>query len=236
MCKTLKIAEAPSMLSFDDANKNERKYQCFVCGTNHDSQQSMKEHILEKHEEGREYLVCPDCHFPVRHMKFHYTAKHPNRTMPKGLQVRVAVWRDFKSNGDKKKTRKPTFRSGSFLSNKNGGVEVPYRSGMECEFLECLESDKDVVGYIAEPFRVPYFWNGQWHEYIPDLRVQFVDNTVEIWEIKPANQTQLEQNQAKWSAMHNHALNQGWEFIVQTEVGLGKLKNKVKRQQNLITE
>jgi len=33
--------------------------------------------------------------------------------------------------------------------------------------------------------------------------------------------------------MNDHALNHGWQFSVQTEVGLGKLRAKIKKQQNL---
>lgn len=219
-------------LLFEDAGLKTRKWQCFVCGRNYDDFQSYKDHILEAHEEGREYLTCPDCSAPVRDLKMHYQAKHPKRVMPNGLQTRVAVWRDFKTNGDKKKTttRKPNFRSGSFTSRKSG-CDLHYRSGLECEFYELLEADRDVTGFFAEPFKVPYYFRGEWHDYIPDIRVNYTDGSTEIWEIKPANQTHYEQNQAKWAAMNDQAMNHGWQFIVFTEVGLGKLKTKVKKQQ-----
>lgn len=220
---------------FEDAgksNSNVRKWQCFVCGRNYEEYPEYKTHIIESHEEGREFIKCPDCDAPVRDMKLHYKAKHPNRIMPKNVQTRVAVWRDFKPNGDKKKsTRKPpTFRSGEFVSAK-AGRSLHYRSGMECEFYELLEADRDVGSFYAEPFKVPYYYRGEWHDYIPDIRVNFVDGSTEIWEVKPADQTQYDQNRAKWASMNDHALNHGWQFIVQTEVGLGKLKAKVKKQQ-----
>jgi hypothetical protein len=220
-----------SKLFEDTGDKNARKFQCFVCGVNHDDIQKMKDHVIETHEEGREYILCPECKFPVRCLKTHFKVKHPARTMPKGVQTRVSIWRDFSSNGKKKKTtKKVSFRTGSFTSRKSG-CDIPYRSGMECEFYELLESDHDVSAFFAEPFRVPYYYQNSWHDYIPDIRVNFVDGTTEIWEIKPANQTAYEQNRAKWGAMNDHALNHGWQFSVQTEVGLGKLKAKIKKQQ-----
>lgn len=203
---------------------------CFVCGKSHNDYESYKEHIITEHEEGREYLTCPACGAPVREMKSHYKVKHPKRVLPKGLQTRVAVWNDFGPSGKKKKTRKPTFRSGNFVSRKNGNIEIPYRSGMEADFYECLEEDVDVLTYQYEPFKVPYFYKGEWHDYIPDLRINFIDGSSEVWEIKPASQTAYEQNEAKWAAMHNHAMNLGWKFCVQTEVGLGKLQHKIRRQ------
>lgn len=221
---------------FEKGKPNVRKWQCFCCGKIYDDFTAYKDHIITEHDEGREFIKCPDCDAPVRCLKTHYKAKHPKRIMPKGVQTRVAIWRDFKSNGEKKKTtRKVNFRTGSFTSKKSG-CDIPYRSGMECEFYELLEADRDVVAFFAEPFKVPYYYvnqatqKGEWHDYIPDIRVNFIDGSTEIWEIKPANQTAYEQNRAKWGAMNDHALNHGWNFVVQTEVGLGKLKTKIKRQ------
>ena len=227
------------MSQFEEKS-NKRKWQCFICGVNHEDYQTYKSHILEKHDEGREYIKCPDCEAPVRDMIMHYKAKHPSRIMPKTVQTKVAVWRDFKSNGEKKKTttrRAPQIRTGYFPSKK-AGKEVYYRSGLECEFYELLESDQDVSSFAVEPFKVPYYYinpvtgQGDWHDYIPDLKVNFIDGTTQIWEIKPSDQTLYDKNRAKWGSMQDHALNHGWDFIVQTEVGLDKLRHKIKKQKN----
>ena len=218
---------------FEDAgNTKTRKWQCFVCGRNLTDYEEFREHILTEHDEGREYICCPaeGCGTPVRDLKVHYKLKHPNRILPNGIQHRVAIWRDFKPDGTKKKTKKVQFRQGTFTSKKNGR-DFLYRSGMEEEFYNLLEQDRDVAGYHAEPFKIPYFWQGKWHDYIPDLRIDFIDGSTEVWEVKPADQTHYEQNRAKWAAMNDHAHNMGWDFVVQTEVGLGKLRVKVKRQQ-----
>ena len=223
----------------DVGNGQKRKWQCFVCGKGYDDYLPYKEHIIEEHEQGREYIRCPDCDAPVRDMPTHYKVKHPKRIMPKGIQTKVTVWKDFKPGGNKpKKTRKPTCRKGEFPSKKNG-CDIPYRSGMEEEFYNLLEEDVDVESFFAEPFKVPYYFNGKWHDYIPDIRVNFVDGSTEIWEVKPATQTgpEYEQNQTKWASMNDHANNMGWTFVVQTEVGLGKLKKKISRQrQSILTD
>lgn len=224
------------MKAFEDANQKAksqaRQWQCFVCGNKFEEYPSYKEHILETHDEGREFLKCPACDAPVRDLKAHYKCKHPNRIMPKGLQHRVGIWKDFKpgKKGGKPTTRKPKFRSGEFESKKSGKL-IRYRSGMEEEFYNLLEQDNDVLSFHAEPYKVPYFWQGKWHDYIPDIRVNFADGSVEIWEVKPANQTTYDQNKAKWASAHNWALNHGWQFIVQTEIALGKLNSKVKNKE-----
>lgn len=220
---------------FEDASasgKGGRKWQCFVCGKIYQDYPTYKEHIIVEHDEGREYLSCPDCNAPVRDLSAHYKAKHRSRIMPKGLQTRVSVWHDFKPGGGKKKTRKPKFRTGEFDSIKSGKL-IRYRSGMEEEFYNLLEQDSDVTSFHAEPYKVPYYWQGKWHNYIPDIRVNFIDGSVEIWEVKPANQTAQEQNKAKWASANDWAINHGWLFTVQTEVGMGKLKAKVNRQKDI---
>jgi hypothetical protein len=224
---------------FSDGGASVRKYQCFVCGVQFKEFDEYEAHIVSDHEEGREYLTCPDCQAPVRTMTDHYRAKHPNRIMPKGIQTRVTIWYDFNGKGDKK-ARKPKVREGDFQSHKMGKA-IHYRSGYEADVYELLEQDRDVVAYHAEPFKVPYYFinrkgEGKWVNYIPDLKIQFADGRIEIWEIKPATQTGLEQNKAKWTAMNDYALKLGWDFTVITEVGINKLKDKVKSQQTTLAD
>jgi hypothetical protein len=226
-------------LTFEDAGFGaKRRWQCFVCGKQYEDYAGYKDHVVTDHEEGREWIKCPDCEAPVRDMKMHYAAKHPNRVLPKDCQTRVAVWFDHKrqKDGTKKPTaRKTNFRKGSFTSQKCGRDFV-YRSGLEEEFFNLLEEDADVESWAAEPFKIPYFWHNEWHNYIPDIRINFVDGSTEIWEVKPANQTDYEQNKCKWAAANNYCSNIGWDFIVMTEVGLGKFKHKIKKQRGELAE
>jgi hypothetical protein len=216
-------------LPFEKDNK--RKWQCFVCGKNHHDFESFKEHIVNSHEEGREFVICPlpRCGAPVRDVRAHFKAKHPTEGAPKTGQMKAMIWKD-QTTGGKVKTRKPTFREGYIISTKNGGREFHYRSGMECEVMECLEAIPDVLAYDVEPFKpgIPYLYKGEQHTYFPDLSVKFIDGRVEIWEIKPAAQTDLEVNECKWAAATKYCAARGWEFIVVTEVGLGKLKKMAK--------
>ncbi len=208
-----------------------RKYQCFVCGLEYEEFEGFKAHILEEHEAGREYVLCPlsRCGAPVRDLKAHFKAKHPQDAIPPGISHKAIVWKDI---GGKKgkggmKTRKPNFRSGSMISTKNNGREMTYRSGWECAVYECLESLNEVTSYAVEPVRIPYMFDGQVHDYLPDLRVFYDDGTVEVWEIKPSSQTTDGKNQAKWAAAKEWCLTRGWTFTVVTETGIDKLKKIV---------
>ncbi len=218
---------------FYGKDNGKRKWQCFVCGLEHAEFDSFRNHITETHEEGREYVICPlnRCNAPVRDINLHFKAKHPNESMPKFHGPnRAIVWKDQRSN--KGKSKKPSFREGHFVSIKNNGKEFYYRSSYECEVLECLEQIREVVAYDVEPFNqgIPYLYRGEQHKYFPDLSIQFADGHIEIWEIKPANQTLLDKNEAKWAAANNYCQIRGWQFIVITEVGIGKLKKEVKNR------
>lgn len=206
-----------------------RKYACFVCGRQFEVFDEFTAHIVETHEEGREYVRCPleRCQACVRDIRLHFKFKHQHEPLPKNGQMKAMIWKD---QGNKKvKTRKPRFREGYMMSTKNG-KEMHYRSGKECELYECLEQMPEVLKYDVEPFAVKYFKpdTGEVHEYNPDLSIVFDDGHVEIWEVKPANQTHLKINQAKWTACQQHCEQRGWDFVVITEVGIEKLKKRVR--------
>ena len=142
--------------------------------------------------------------------------------------MKAIIWKDLSPKSGKVKNRKPKFREGYMISTKNGGKEMHYRSGMECEVYECLEAMPEVIGYEVEPLKVQYTFMGEIHEYNPDLKVMFDDGRVEIWEIKPSSQTTLPRNNAKWTACNQYCQQRGLGFMVLTEVGMAKIKQKIK--------
>lgn len=210
---------------------HKRKFQCFVCGQAFYEFEEYKAHIIEKHDESREYVICPleRCGAPVRDLRSHWKVKHPSeKQMPKFKQTKALIWKNQTAKEGKLKQRKPKFREGYLVSTKNGGKEMHYRSGMECDVYECLEAMPEVISYSVEPFKVQYTFEGNTHEYNPDLSILFDDGHIEIWEIKPSNQTQLPKNSAKWAACDQHCQSRGYAFMVLTEIGMGKLKQKIK--------
>lgn len=215
-------------LPFEDKESvGKRKWQCFACGHEHTNYEDFREHIVSNHEEGRDYILCPKCSAPVRDVKAHYKAKHPGWNVPAGTQHKATVWNDF-TGGKKKRSTSAKFRKGSFVSQKMNGKELHYRSGYECEVYELLEQLPEVIHYDAEPLEIPYCHKGTMRKYRPDLSILFADGRKEIWEIKPASQTSLPVNDAKWTAANQFCLEKGWNFMVLTEVGMGKLRRQVK--------
>jgi hypothetical protein len=222
------------MLPFEENNK--RKYCCFVCGMTYSGEDAFakyKNHILDKHEEGRDFICCAFeyCKAPVRDLVAHCKARHPNQPIPKIKgQSTATVWRDFSAKKDKTpRVKKPKFRQGWFDSQKNQ-KRFNYRSGYESTVYSLLESDNDVLAYDVEPFEIPYIFKGKEHKYIPDIIVHFLDGHTEICEIKPSNQTALEKNKCKWYAAGILCESRGWKFTVLTEVGIDRLRIKIKNQ------
>ena len=215
-------------------NSGKKKYQCFVCGQLFEDFGEFKEHIINKHEEGREYVQCPlqRCLAPVRDLRLHFRAIHPSEDFKKVTgPTRAIIWKDFSPRG-KAKTRKPKFRQGKYVSTKMNKA-FTYRSGWECTVYECLDIDNDVMGFEVEPFEIDYIHKGKAHKYLPDLMVYFVDGHKELWEIKPSRQTDLQKNKDKWHFAEQACQNQGWTFQVITEQVIEKLKKKVQRQRKL---
>lgn len=217
--------------------ENKRTYTCFCCAVKFDAYPEYKAHILEKHEEGRDFVKCPItyCGAPVRSIPAHFKVFHPKIKPPKKGQQSAIVWKDVVSDGGKKKmkTRRVQSRKGWYTSTKMKR-DIYYRSGYEERVYQMLDEDADVLSYAAEPFQVPYLHNGEIHQYIVDLTVRFADGHIEVWEIKPSSQSNLPVNKAKWHAAEQACMLRGWKFEVVTEMVMDKLKSKIRRQQNLL--
>lgn len=213
--------------------QNKRKFQCFVCGREFRSFPEYRDHILEEHEEGRDYVRCPllRCGAPVRDLRSHFKAKHPTEKMPPVPQLKAMIWKDF--GGKKKKgagTKKPKFKQGDYASTKMK-KNFFYRSGYELEVYQCLDILNDVVGYDVEPFKIQYVHEGKSSNYVPDLIVSFLDGHREVWEIKPSSQTHLPINEDKWHYAAKACASRDMDFVVMTEKGISKLKKQVSLQE-----
>jgi hypothetical protein len=214
-------------LPFDNSGQ---KFVCFCCGIQFSEYEEFKSHIIENHEEGREYVKCPlpHCGAPVRDVKLHLKVKHPH-VNPKNFsgQARAIIWHDF--CGNVKKTRKPRFKQGKYQSIKTGKT-LGYRSGLEEKLYKILDQHEDVLSFYSEPFNIDYIHKGQAHKYTPDLIVSFIDGRKQVWEVKPSNQTDLEMNKNKWRAAQEACKVRGWSFEVYTEQRIDKLSKEVRRQ------
>lgn len=204
---------------------------CFVCGEEVQGYEAFCQHILDVHEEGKDYIKCPmpHCGCPIRDLNIHLKAKHPQvdpKTVPG--QRRALVWHDKGPGRGRRKSKAPKIKTGEFQSIKMGKM-MHYRSGLERSVYGILDESHDVMAFSEEPFEINYVFKGKPRRYIPDILVKYIDGSQELWEVKPQNQKDLEINQCKWAAASLQCQARGWRFVVIDEDAIETLKVRVAR-------
>jgi len=120
------------------------------------------------------------------------------------------------------------------------GTGTPkFRSGWEFSVMKMCDENPSIQQWASESVKIPYRdpLTGRQTVYVPDFLVHYVDKNykkhVELWEVKPANQTlvervgknpynqaQLVKNMAKWAAASNWCKNTGVKFRIINEKDL----------------
>jgi hypothetical protein len=116
-----------------------------------------------------------------------------------------------------------------------GGKAPTFRSSWELAFMRMCDNHPNITKWASENVKIPYRSpiDGKYHNYFPDFMVQYTDKNgvqhVELIEIKPANQTTLENarsqgqkiqtaiNAAKWTAAQEWCKRKGIRFKVINE-------------------
>lgn len=110
--------------------------------------------------------------------------------------------------------------SGVHHSPKSPKV-INYKSKMELLVCQYLDSSNRVKSYYYEAVKLPYMVSLRGRvfrkNYIPDFIIQFVDNTKEMWEVKPLKETTNPINVAKFRSGNNFCKRFGMKFRIVTE-------------------
>ena len=95
-------------MTFINSHRNIPKYLCFVCSEEFLDFEEFKKHIINNHDLGRDYVLCPlkRCGCPVRDIRSHFKAKHPQENLPKCEQYKAIVWRDICKKTNKIKIKR----------------------------------------------------------------------------------------------------------------------------------
>jgi hypothetical protein len=120
--------------------------------------------------------------------------------------------------------------------NKYVGSTAPYfRSSWELAFMRMCDRHPNILKWANENVKIPYMnpITGKWTNYVPDFMIQYIDKDgrehVELIEIKPSNQTTMENarhardklaaavNAAKWTAAQEWCARKGIRFKVVNE-------------------
>jgi|TARA_B110000503_G_C7064583_1_gene378182 hypothetical protein len=132
------------------------------------------------------------------------------------------------------------YASGKFTpkhAEKYVGRKTPtYRSGWEFHFMKFCDENPAIQAWASEAVKIPYRnpLTGRHTIYVPDFFIQYKTkkgkNMVELIEVKPDNQTTMENagnskhnqahailNMAKWEAARAYCKSKGITFRVITE-------------------
>jgi|GEM_PF-7025594 len=108
------------------------------------------------------------------------------------------------------------------------------RSPLEEKVMTALDEDDEVVGYEIEPFKIR-FWAGSVQRfYTPDLLVTYSNGRKVIVEIKSKRDVSLAINLAKFQAIEQYAIENGYTFEVWT-VGPGGVVTSIPWKDRAIT-
>jgi len=116
-----------------------------------------------------------------------------------------------------------------------GTGEPFFRSSWELAFMRMCDSHPNIIKWASENVKIPYLnpQSGKYANYVPDFMIQYIDKNgaehVELIEIKPSNQTTMENartlgqkwqtaiNAAKWTAAQEWCKRKGIRFKVINE-------------------
>ena len=116
-----------------------------------------------------------------------------------------------------------------------GGKSPTFRSSWELAFMRMCDSHPNILKWASENIKIPYRnpMTGKFANYVPDFMIQYIDKNgaehVEVIEIKPANQTTMENartnghkiqtaiNATKWTAAQEWCQRKGIRFKVINE-------------------
>ena len=140
------------------------------------------------------------------------------------------------------------FASGTYTvanTSKYVGNKPPfYRSSWELAFMRMCDAHPNILKWASENVKIPYQnpATGRYANYVPDFMIQYRDKNgvehVELIEIKPSNQTTMENartgrnqmatviNAAKWTTAQERCERKGIKYKVINEDQIYKNNKK----------
>ena len=109
------------------------------------------------------------------------------------------------------------YETGTIYHTKLAGKHARYRSSYERIFLQSHLDNKGIKRIYFEPFKIPYEYDGETRNYIPDALVLMKNNDCYLIEIKPASMVNEEPNPQKFAAAEKYCKKKNYTFLVVTE-------------------
>ena len=127
-------------------------------------------------------------------------------------------------------------RSGQFFSKRQDKYII-YRSSYEHKFLSKCENDASILAFDSCHFSIPYVFDRKQKRYIPDFKINYLDGSCVLVEVKPSWRITEPQNIEKFIAANQFCENEGCIFLLVTESDLfASLADAVSYSKSLIYE
>lgn len=116
---------------------------------------------------------------------------------------------------------KTRLRGRSGVYRDRNGNQFHYDSRWELWRMQTL--DMAGIQFAREGVRIPYYYDGRRHTYLPDLVVTYWqdgERKIRVEEIKPSSLNNEPQNIAKWQAAAAFCKSVGYDFVIINEKDL----------------
>jgi hypothetical protein len=115
---------------------------------------------------------------------------------------------------DKGRNKSQIYKVGYFYSDKNK-KNLWYRCSYELRAYKILETLSSVLSYIVEPLVIPYWFEGHWHNYLPDILITYIDNKKKLLEIKPKCKLEI---LPRYTSKYIDIVKKNWAKIAAAEI------------------
>jgi len=105
---------------------------------------------------------------------------------------------------------------GKMFSEKNGAM-IYWESLLEKDFIKILEFDPTITSYESQPIEITYFYESKRRRYFPDFKATTSTNEIYLYEVKPLDKVNKEENLIKYEVARLYCEENNWNFRVVSE-------------------
>ncbi len=119
-----------------------------------------------------------------------------------------------------KASKKGSFRG--FSPSRKCDEMVAWESLLEKDFIKVLDFDPSIEQIQSQPRKIEYRYKGKLHHYVPDFLAITRDKHSILFEVKPEEKVNDEENKVKFEVGKIYCKSKGWEFQVVNEADIRK--------------
>ncbi|MEC1718905.1 TnsA endonuclease N-terminal domain-containing protein [Schinkia azotoformans] len=119
-----------------------------------------------------------------------------------------------------KPSKKGSYRG--FANSRKCAELVAWESLLERDFIKVLDFDPLIEKIQSQPVKIEYRYKGKLHNYYPDFLAVTKEKYKILYEVKPDDKIDDEQNKVKFEVGKIYCAKKGWNFNVVSEEDIRK--------------